>query len=185
MAGQAPMSFCSVQLEIIPAQATAAQDAPAVTVDVEPRRLLLAEPGGRDRTIAFDQVHSIQPGNYRLNVHMLDGSRFVFSRLGYEYEAFLFQVYGAWNAFVSDALFIEEPRLLEVKGRYACSDPGQPQLGLPAVQEADPEGNTRFRVFDSSLLVLPQRAPGRRVPLCFGGEINADGPAILPRTAHG
>lgn len=185
MSVQAPLAFRNVQLQMSEFQSPGAAADRLVSVEVQPRALVLSDPGGIGRVLAFDQIQSIQPGPYRLDVRGMDGSRLVFSRLGLDYEAFLYQVYQAWNAYVSDALFIDESILMEAKGRYAYQAPADRLLGLPSITAADPDGSTRFRVFDNSLLVLPLRGPVIRLPLCFVDDLRREAHSIILCTRYG
>jgi hypothetical protein len=179
------MLFRSVHLQTrIPASAIPPEEL-TVSVTVQPEGLLVQVPGGKPRLVDFNEVQQIRPGAYRLEVLHLDRTLLTFSQLGHDTEPFVHQVFLAWNAFVSSAMFVDEACLLEVKGDHDFQAPAVPLLQLPAVQESDAHGDTRFKLYASSLMVLPLRGPVRRIPLCFVQSVLRDGWQLRLRTDQG
>lgn len=185
MESPATMLFRNVRLQAPASDTGRKPEDLTVSVIVEAQGLTILEPGGTTRQIDFGQVDSLWPIAYQLEITLADSRIFRFSQLGHEYEPFLFQVYTAWNEFVCQALFIDEPCLLETKGDYAFSTPGNPLLKLPASQSFDQYGETRFRLYDSSLAVLPARGPIRRLPLCFITDLRREQWQIKLATDYG
>jgi hypothetical protein len=179
------MLFRSVHLQTRSPGSISPAEELTVSVTVQPAGLLVQVPGGKPRIVDFNQVRQIRPGAYRLEALQLDGTLLTFSQLGYETDPFVHQVFQSWNAFVSSALFVDEPCLLEVKGDHDYQAPAVPLLQQPALHDSDAHGDTRFRLYDSSLMVLPLRGPVRRIPLCFVQDVRRDGWQIVLRTDTG
>ena len=180
----ASLRFSSRLLTRPPGAAAPSGDASAL-VTVLPEGFRIEAAGAAPAALPFDEVAALRPGPYRVEAVRTDGSSVAFTQLGYEFEAFLFQAYRAWNAYVADALFVDEPCAFETTGDYSLRSPASPLLGLPAAESSDAHGDTRFRVHASSLLVLPLRAPVVRIPLCFVQGIRRDGFRIEVRTDGG
>ncbi|MEA4890565.1 MAG: hypothetical protein VB070_14000 [Clostridiaceae bacterium] len=160
MAG--PMLFRSVRLqEFIGSKAVRQND--AIQVVVQPDGFVWQEPSGHSHTLPFMEIVSLNAGSYQLRLRLTTGSDLVISQLGYEYEAFILQTFSAWNHFVGQALYLDEPCLLEVKGDYIYQNS---RLTADGMAESNDQGTTRFGLYDSSLMVYPQSGPIRRVPLC-------------------
>jgi hypothetical protein len=185
MASPPDMRFRSVHLEAWSPGPVPRSEASTVSVVVQASGLLVQELDGHARSVDFVQVLSILPAAYRLEVRQLDQSVLTFSQLGYDYDSFVYQVFLSWNAFVSDARFIDEPCLLEVKGDVDFQAPAIPLLQLPPVHVSDLHGDARFRLHASSLMVLPLRGPVLRIPLCFVQSLRRDGWQIVVLTDQG
>ncbi len=161
MAG--PMLFRSVRLQEFNGLKMIRQN-DSIQVIVQPDGFVWQEMTGRNHKLSFMEVLSLEAGSYQLRLRTAAGSDLIFSQLGFDYEAFIFQAFSAWNHFVGQALYLDEPCLLEVKGDYIY------QSGRPAdhgMAEHNDQGTTRFCLYDSSLMVFPQNGMIRRVPLCL------------------
>ena len=157
------VSFHSAQLQETRRNLQQRED---VRIAVLPDQLQFHTETGRSRSLAFLEIQDLQVGSYCLEIRTSDQAEFIISRLGYDFEAFIYQVFSAWNQFAGKALFIDEICLLETKGDYAYRNPAD-NPAATGFAETDDRGATRFRLYDSSLLVLPQGAPIRRMPLCM------------------
>jgi hypothetical protein len=185
MTNQTSMLFRSVQLQMQSAGSASVVEEIKAAITVQSTGLLIEDLSGHSRFLDFNDVLAIQPAAYQLDIQLLDTSRFHFSQLGHDFDPFVYQVYLFWNDFVSAAMYIDEDCLIEVKGDYAYDAPARPLFNQPACHEADQHGDNRFRLYDSSLMILPVRGPVRRVPLCFVQDIKQEKWQIAILTEHG
>ena len=84
------------------------------------------------------------------------------SQLGYEYENFLLNLYKKRNELLLEYLLMEEKRLAsQITADYRYIDE----------EKDERQGNCEVRVYESALVVLPNKSQPIRIPLCYISDI--------------
>ena len=86
---------------------------------------------------------------------------FLITRLGNACDAFLAELYAAYNKKVRKALFVRGKPLLETRGEYRYDEGG-----------VITQGNALIEVYENCVLILPPDDGARRIPLCFLHEMD-------------
>jgi len=109
---------------------------------------------GRGAAVLFSwrDIESIKAADYRAAVSAFSGDKIELSALGYKYEDFLRIASGFRNeALIKDSLLNETLKVSQIEARYARSSP-------------QGEGQCELRVYETALLVLPERDEMIRLP---------------------
>ena len=113
---------------------------------------------------AYTDIERISDFNYRIDLFLTSKEKLSLWGLGYQYEDFLFKLYKLRNELLLKYLLIEESLLQGgFEAQYKQIDPnGQPNQ----------TGNCEIRLYDTAIVVLPQKSEPIRLPYCYITNIN-------------
>ena len=125
--------------------------------------------------VDFAEVQNLRPINHRVFVDLFDGSSVEISMLGFSYDGFWEELMTAFGSRSLEALFIEEPLLMDCEGEY----------GLPMEDGGTERGRCKVQLYTDAVCILPQTSRAVRIPLCFAEEIVLEGYQLSIRMRTG
>jgi len=113
---------------------------------------------GKSREIPYFEVMEIIEGDYKITLKLGLGEEVVMKQLGYEYENFLNNLYRLRGELLLRYMLMDEGCIAtNIEANYQYVDPnGRRQ-----------EGACEVRVYESAVVVLPDKADPIRIPLCY------------------
>jgi len=122
---------------------------------------------GEPMLFAYTDIVGISDYDYKVDLFLTSKEKLNLSGLGYQYEDFLFQLYKLRNELMLKYLLIDESLLKGgFEAQYKQLDPnGQPNQ----------TGNCEVRLYDTAVVVLPQKNEPIRLPYCYISNINKQG----------
>lgn len=113
---------------------------------------------GKSREIPYFEVMEIIEGDYKITLKLGLGEEVVMTQLGYEYENFLNNLYRLRGELLLRYMLMDEGCIAtNIEANYQYVDPnGRRQ-----------EGACEVRVYESAVVVLPDKADPIRIPLCY------------------
>jgi len=121
------------------------------SIEIEPSK-------GNSISIPYFEVLKIFIGDYSVTLNLKMDEKLVLTRLGYEYENFLTNLYRLRNELLLKYMLMEEKNLAAGIEAYYRYD------GEESRKE---EGPCEARVYESALVTLPKRSEPIRIPICY------------------
>ncbi len=131
-------------------------DAKAV---LDEKYLTLTPDAGEPLLFAYTDITGILDENYRIDLFLSSREKLNLSGLGYQYEDFLFELYRLRNELLLKYMLMEETLLqADFRAHFDCLDPKG---------RLTQTGECEVRLYESALLVLPQKGEPIRLPCCY------------------
>jgi hypothetical protein len=114
---------------------------------------------GEPMLFAYTDIVGISDYDYKIDLFLTSKEKLNLWGLGYQYEDFLFQLFKLRNELTLKYLLMEESLLQGgFEAQYTQQDPkGQ----------TNQTGNCEIRLYDSALVILPQKSEPIRLPYCY------------------
>jgi len=126
--------------------------------------LTLAVMFGEPMLFAYTDVVGISDYDYKVDLFLISKEKLNLWGLGYKYEDFLFQLYKLQNELMLKYMLMEESLIQAgFEAQYTQLD---------SSGQINQSGNCEIRLYDTSLVVLPQKSEPIRLPYCFTTNIN-------------
>jgi hypothetical protein len=125
--------------------------------------LTLSVDFGEPMLFSYVDITGILDNDYTVDITLTSNEKLTLKRLGYQYEDFLFQLFRLRNQLLLKYLLMEE-LLLQAgfEGQYSSiSSDGQMKTG-----------QCEIRLYDTGLVLLPQKADPIRIPYCYISQIS-------------
>ena len=119
---------------------------------------------GEPMLLAYTDIVGISDYDYKVDLFLTSKEKLNLWGLGYQYEDFLFQLYKLRNELMVKYLLMEES-LLQVgfDAQYTKFD---------ANGQTNQTGNCEIRLYETALVVLPQKSEPIRLPYCYMTNVN-------------
>jgi hypothetical protein len=127
---------------------------------LEEKTLTLITSMGNPVEFNYVDIKEINDYDYKIDILMNSQEKLVLERLGYQYEDFLFQLFKLRNELLLKYLLMEETL---IQDQY---------YGQYAVTGSNIKGNCEIRLYDTALLILPQKAEPTRLPYSYISKID-------------
>ena len=128
------------------------------------RYLTLTVMFGEPMLFAYTDIVGISDYDYKVDLFLTSKEKLNLWGLGYQYEDFLFQLYKLRNELMLKYLLIDESLL---KGGFEA----QFNLINPNGQ-TNQTGKCEIRLYDTAMVVLPQKSDPIRLPYCYITNVN-------------
>jgi hypothetical protein len=119
---------------------------------------------GEPLLFSYTDIIGISDYDYKVDLFLTSKEKLNLWGFGYQYEDFLFQLYKLRNEIMLKYLLIDESLL---KGGFEAK---YKQLD-PNVQ-TNQTGNCEIRLYDTAIVVLPQKSDPIRLPYCYITNVN-------------
>jgi len=119
---------------------------------------------GEPMLFAYTDVVGISDYDYKVDLFLTSKEKLNLWGLGYQYEDFLFQLYKLRNELILKYLLMEESL---VQAGF-----GAQYTQLDSNGQANQIGNCEIRLYESALVVLPQKSEPIRLPYCYINNLN-------------
>ena len=119
---------------------------------------------GDPMLFAFTDIVGISDYDYKVDLFLTSKEKLNLWGLGYQYEDFLFQLYKLRNELMLKYMLMEESILhagFEVQ-----------YTKLEANGQTSQTGNSEVRLYDTALVILPQKSEPIRFPYCYITNVN-------------
>ncbi len=114
---------------------------------------------GEPMLIAYTDIIGISDYDYKVDLFLTSKEKLNLWGLGFQYEDFLFQLYKLRNELMLKYLLMEESLLQAgFQAQYTKLDPNG---------QTNQTGNCEIRLYETALLVLPQKSEPIRLPYCY------------------
>ena len=114
---------------------------------------------GEPMLFAFTDIVGISDYEYKVDLFLTSKEKLSLWGLGYQYEDFLFKLYKLRNELMLKYLLMEESLLQAgFEAQYTKLDPNG---------QTNQTGNSEIRLYDSAIVVLPQKNEPIRLPYCY------------------
>ncbi|HLN89143.1 MAG TPA: hypothetical protein VK253_03670 [Candidatus Binatia bacterium] len=128
------------------------------------RYLTLIVMFGEPMLFAYTDIVGISDYDYKVDLFLNSKEKLNLSGLGYQYEDFLFQLYKLRNDLLLKFLLIDESLLKDgFEAKYSQLDPNG---------QTSQTGNCEIRLYDTAIVVLPQKSEPIRLPYCYMTNVN-------------
>jgi hypothetical protein len=119
---------------------------------------------GDPMLFAYTDIIGISDYDYKVDLFLSSKEKLNLWSLGYNYEDFLFQLFKLRNELMLKYLLIEESLLQAgFEGQYVQLEPNG---------QISETGNCEIRLYDTALVVLPQKNELIRLPYCYITKVN-------------
>jgi hypothetical protein len=126
--------------------------------------LTLAVMFGDPMLFAYTDIVGISDYDYKIDLFLTSKEKLSLWGLGYQYEDFLFQLYKLRNELMLKYLLIDESLLKGgFEAQYKQLDPNG---------QTNRTGNCEIRLYDTAIVVLPQKSEPIRLPYCYITNVN-------------
>jgi hypothetical protein len=133
-------------------------------VSLDERYLTLSVAFGESMLFGYTDIVRISDYDYRVDLFFTSNEKLTLWSLGYNYEDFIFQLFKLRNELMLKYLLIEESLLQSgFQGQYVLLDPNG---------QINQNGNCEIRLYDTALVVLPQKNEPIRFPYCYIIDVN-------------
>lgn len=125
---------------------------------LDDRNLILAINGSHTKSIPYVEILGIHDEDYVVDLYCASGESIKLTQLGYEYENFLLNLFKRRGELLLRYMLMDEKKIaydIDTHFLYVDEDGDQQK------------GDCEFRVYESAILVLPQKGEPIRVPLCY------------------
>ena len=118
---------------------------------------------GDPMLFSYADITGIVDNDYTVDITLTSNEKLTLTRLGYQYEDFLFQLFKLRNELLLKYLLMEESLLQAgFEGQYSSiSSNGQMKTG-----------RCEIRLYETGLVLLPQKADPIRIPYCYISQIS-------------
>ena len=130
---------------------------------LDERYMTLTVDFGDPILFSYTDITEIIENEYTVNITLTSKEKLTLTRLGYQYEDFLFQLFKLRNELLLKYLLLQESLLQAgFEGQYSSlSSDGKVNTG-----------QCEIRLYDTGMVVLPQKADPIRIPYCYISQIN-------------
>src|SRR5665647_352762 len=119
---------------------------------------------GEPMLFAYTDIVGISDFDYKVDLFLTSKEKLNLSGLGYQYEDFLFQLYKLRNELMIKYLLIDESLLKGgFEAKYTQLDPNG---------KTNQTGNCEIRLYDTAIVVLPQKSEPIRLPYSYITNVN-------------
>ncbi len=119
---------------------------------------------GEPMLFSYIDIVGITDYDYKIDLFLSSGEKLNLWSLGYQYEDFLFQLFKLRNELMLKYLLMEESLLQAgFEGQCVQLDPNGQTIQ---------RGNCEVRLYDTALVVLPQKNELIRLPYCYMTNVN-------------
>ena len=119
---------------------------------------------GEPMLFAYTDIVGISDYDYKVDLFLTSKEKLNLWGLGYQYEDFLFQLYKLRNELMLKYLLMEESLLQAgFEAQYTQLDPNG---------QTNQTGNCEIRLYETALVVLPQKNEPIRLPYCYINNLN-------------
>ena len=119
---------------------------------------------GEPMLFAYTDIIGISDYEYKVDLFLTSKEKLNLWGLGYQYEDFLFQLYKLRNELMIKYLLMEESLLQAgFEAQYTKFDPNG---------QTNQTGNCEIRLYETALVVLPQKSEPIRLPYCYITNVN-------------
>jgi hypothetical protein len=119
---------------------------------------------GEPMLFSYTDIIAISDYDYKVDLFLTSKEKLNLWGLGYQYEDFLFQLYKLRNELMLKYLLMEESLIQAgFEGQYTKLDPN----GQTKQTE-----NCEIRLYETALVVLPQKSEPIRLPYCYLTNVN-------------
>jgi hypothetical protein len=119
---------------------------------------------GEPMLFAYTDIIGITDYDYKVDLFLTSKEKLNLWGLGYQYEDFLFQLYKFRNELMLKYLLMEESLL---QGGFEAQ-----YTQIDANNQTNQTGNCELRLYDTALVVLPQKNEPIRTPYCYIKNVN-------------
>ena len=131
---------------------------------LDEKYLTLTAMFGEPMLVAYTDIAGISDYDYKIDLFLTSKEKLNLWGLGYQYEDFLFQLFKLRNELMLKYLLIEESLLqADFEGQYVQLEPNG---------QISETGNCEIRLYDTALVVLPQKNELIRLPYCYITKVN-------------
>ena len=131
---------------------------------IDDRYLTLTVMFGDPMLFAYTDIVGISDYDYKVDLLLTSKEKLNLWGLGYQYEDFLFQLYKLRNELLVKYLLIDEHLLKDgFEAQYKQIDPNG---------QTNQTENCEIRIYDTALVVLPQKSDPIRLPYCYITNVN-------------
>ncbi|MGA2682555.1 MAG: hypothetical protein ABSF44_12235 [Candidatus Bathyarchaeia archaeon] len=128
------------------------------------RYLTLTVMFGEPMLFMYTDIVGISDYDYKIDLFLTSKEKLNLWGLGYQYEDFLFQLYKLRNELMLKYLLMEESLLQAgFEAKYAQLDPNE---------QIAQSGNCEIRLYDTAIVILPQKSEPIRLPYCYITNVN-------------
>ena len=119
---------------------------------------------GEPMLFAYTDIVGITDYEYKVDIFLTSKEKLNLWGLGYQYEDFLFQLYKFRNELILKYLLMQESLLQGgFEAQYTKLDPNGQTSQI---------GSCEVRLYDTAMLVLPQKNEPIRLPYCYISNVN-------------
>jgi len=119
---------------------------------------------GESMLFAYTDITGISDYDYKVDLFLTSKEKLNLWGFGYQYEDFLFQLYKLRNELMLKYLLIDESLL---KGGFEAQ-----YKQLDSNGQTNQTGNCEVRVYDTAIVILPQKSEPIRLPYCYITNVN-------------
>lgn len=131
-------------------------------VTLDENYLTLTVDFGEPLMFSYSDMINIQDQDYKIEIEFTSKEKITLTHMGYQYEDFLFQLFKLRNQQLLKYLLMQESLLQDgFEAQYASTSPNQPTQN----------GKCEIRLYETALLVLPQKNQPLRLPYCYISQI--------------
>ena len=131
---------------------------------------------GNNLSISYTDITSISDEDYKVEILLSSRDKVTLSQIGYEYESFLITLYKLKNELYLRYLLMNEVlRASQIEATFSYSPKG----------ETESKGVCEIRLFDSALVILPQKNKPVRLPYCYISDVKEENYSIRVDTELG
>jgi hypothetical protein len=126
--------------------------------------LTLAVMFGEPMLFSYTDIVGISDYDYKVDLFLTSKEKLNLWGLGYQYEDFLFQLYKLRNELMLKYLLIDESLL---KGGFEAQ-----YKQIDTNGQTNQTGNCEIRLYDTAIVILPQKSEPIRLPYCYITNVN-------------
>ena len=131
---------------------------------------------GEDLVVSYTDIVKISDEDYSVKLFLSSSHKVTLNQIGYEYENFLITLYRLKNElFIKYLLMNEGLRAAQIEADFVYYSQG----------EAIFKGLCEVRLYESALLVLPQKNKPLRIPYCYVIGVREEDYSIIVETEVG
>jgi hypothetical protein len=119
---------------------------------------------GEPILLSYADIVGITEGDHRIDLFLTSKEKLNLWGLGYQYEDFLFQLFKLRNELLLKYLLMEEALL---EGGFEAHF-----TWLDSKANISQTGNCEIRLYDTALVVLPQKGEPIRIPYCYISQVS-------------
>jgi len=119
---------------------------------------------GEPMLFAYTDIVGISDYDYKVDIFLTSREKLNLWSLGYQYEDFLFQLYKLRNELILKYLLMQESLL---QGGFEAQ-----YTKLDSNGQTNQIGNCEVRLYDTAMVVLPQKSEPIRLPYCYMNTVN-------------
>jgi hypothetical protein len=132
---------------------------------------------GESLVIPYRDIVELSEGDYRIQLNLTSNEKLILFNLGYRYEDFLRELNRLRNAvLLKDMLIDEKLRKSEVEASFQYLDEDNEELR---------KGKCKLRVYETSIVVIPEKGEIFRIPYSDVSKIHEEDYTLIVSTEFG